>query len=75
MLFFLLSCCIYSSGTNVLGKLQPQSTWYLTALGSFATTQREYVALHAFRRLNAQVMYTKLSSIWLLFYYFAVGFD
>ncbi|ONM00618.1 P-loop containing nucleoside triphosphate hydrolase superfamily protein [Zea mays] len=38
--------------SNVLRKLQSQSTWYLTGLGSLATTQREYVALHAFRRLS-----------------------
>ncbi|XP_048570882.1 uncharacterized ATP-dependent helicase C29A10.10c [Triticum urartu] len=44
-----------SCGINVLGKLQPQSTWYLTGLGSLATTQREYIALHAFRRLNVQM--------------------
>uniref|UniRef100_A0A452Y831 Uncharacterized protein n=1 Tax=Aegilops tauschii subsp. strangulata TaxID=200361 RepID=A0A452Y831_AEGTS len=44
-----------SSETNVLRKLQPRSTWYLTGLGSLATTQREYVALHAFRRLNVQM--------------------
>uniref|UniRef100_A0A0E0M547 Cytochrome b561 domain-containing protein n=1 Tax=Oryza punctata TaxID=4537 RepID=A0A0E0M547_ORYPU len=44
-----------SSETNVLRKLQPRSTWYLTSLGSLATTQREYVALHAFRRLNVQM--------------------
>jgi hypothetical protein len=29
--------------------------WYLTVLGSLATTQREYVALHAFQNLQAQV--------------------
>ncbi|XP_037459597.1 uncharacterized ATP-dependent helicase C29A10.10c-like [Triticum dicoccoides] len=44
-----------SSETNVLRKLQPGSTWYLTGLGSLATTQREYVALHALRRLNVQM--------------------
>ncbi|KAL5225398.1 hypothetical protein ABZP36_012037 [Zizania latifolia] len=44
-----------SSETNVLRKLQPRSTWYLTGLGSLATTQREYVALHSFRRLNVQM--------------------
>ncbi|KAM0852295.1 hypothetical protein ACQ4PT_051853 [Festuca glaucescens] len=44
-----------SSEANVLKKLQPRSTWYLTGLGSLATTQREYVALHAFRRLNVQM--------------------
>ncbi|XP_040384120.1 uncharacterized ATP-dependent helicase C29A10.10c-like [Oryza brachyantha] len=44
-----------NSETNVLRKLLPRSTWYLTSLGSLATTQREYVALHAFRRLNVQM--------------------
>lgn len=52
----------HGSEVNVLRKLQPRSTWYLTGLGSLATTQREYVALHAFRRLNVQVMYINLSS-------------
>lgn len=41
---------------HILRKLQPKSIWYLTVLGSLATTQREYVALHAFRRLNLQVI-------------------
>ncbi|CAL1388920.1 unnamed protein product [Linum trigynum] len=40
---------------HILKKLQPRSIWYLTALGSLATTQREYVALHAFCRLNSQM--------------------
>ncbi|CAL1390397.1 unnamed protein product [Linum trigynum] len=40
---------------HILRKLQPRSIWYLTALGSLATTQREYVALHAFCRLNSQM--------------------
>ncbi|CAL9049941.1 uncharacterized protein LOC103980202 [Musa acuminata AAA Group] len=40
---------------HVLRKLQPKTTWYLTILGSLATTQREYIALHAFRRLNLQM--------------------
>ncbi|GKV44053.1 hypothetical protein SLEP1_g51280 [Rubroshorea leprosula] len=40
---------------HILGKLQPKSIWYLTVLGSLATTQREYVALHAFSRLNSQM--------------------
>jgi len=44
-----------NSEANVLRKLQPRSTWYLTGLGSLATTQREYVALHAFRRLSGQM--------------------
>jgi senataxin len=29
--------------------------WYLTVLGSLATTQREYVALHGFQNLQQQV--------------------
>ncbi|CAI9116342.1 OLC1v1017458C1 [Oldenlandia corymbosa var. corymbosa] len=40
---------------HILKKLQPRGVWYLTVLGSLATTQREYVALHAFRRLNMQM--------------------
>ncbi|XP_050375988.1 uncharacterized ATP-dependent helicase C29A10.10c-like isoform X2 [Argentina anserina] len=40
---------------HILRKLQPKGTWFLTVLGSLATTQREYVALHAFRRLNVQM--------------------
>ncbi|MFQ6662828.1 hypothetical protein Gotur_030550 [Gossypium turneri] len=40
---------------HILRKLQPRSLWYLTVLGSLATTQREYVALHAFCRLNSQM--------------------
>ncbi|KAG8641878.1 uncharacterized ATP-dependent helicase C29A10.10c isoform X2 [Manihot esculenta] len=40
---------------HILRKLQPRGTWYLTVLGSLATTQREYVALHAFCRLNPQM--------------------
>ncbi|XP_072990677.1 uncharacterized protein [Typha latifolia] len=40
---------------HILRKLQPKSIWYLTILGSLATTQREYIALHAFRRLNLQM--------------------
>ncbi|KAI0495481.1 hypothetical protein KFK09_021782 [Dendrobium nobile] len=40
---------------NLLRKLLPKSIWYLTVLGSLATTQREYIALHAFRRLNQQM--------------------
>lgn len=44
-----------SDDENILRKLSPRSTWYLTSLGSLATTQREYVALHAFRRLNLQM--------------------
>ncbi|CAI8607919.1 unnamed protein product [Vicia faba] len=40
---------------HIVRKLQTGSIWYLTVLGSLATTQREYVALHAFRRLNVQM--------------------
>ncbi|KAI4389790.1 hypothetical protein MLD38_001974 [Melastoma candidum] len=40
---------------HILKKLQPRGIWYLTVLGSLATTQREYIALHAFRRLNPQM--------------------
>ncbi|KAF5748639.1 P-loop containing nucleoside triphosphate hydrolases superfamily protein isoform 3 [Tripterygium wilfordii] len=40
---------------HILRKLQPRGIWYLTVLGSTATTQREYIALHAFCRLNSQM--------------------
>ncbi|MBA0624165.1 hypothetical protein Godav_009563 [Gossypium davidsonii] len=40
---------------HILRKLQPRAIWYLTVLASLATSQREYVALHAFCRLNAQM--------------------
>lgn len=40
---------------HIVRKLQIGSIWYLTVLGSLATTQREYIALHAFRRLNLQM--------------------
>ncbi|XP_057794534.1 helicase sen1-like isoform X2 [Salvia miltiorrhiza] len=40
---------------HILRKLHPGDVWYLTLLGSLATTQREYVALHAFRHLNMQM--------------------
>ncbi|KAG6473087.1 uncharacterized ATP-dependent helicase C29A10.10c-like [Zingiber officinale] len=39
----------------ILRKLEPKTTWYLTTLGALATAQREYIALHAFRRLNIQM--------------------
>ncbi|GAV59278.1 LOW QUALITY PROTEIN: AAA_11 domain-containing protein/AAA_12 domain-containing protein [Cephalotus follicularis] len=39
---------------HILRKLQPKTIWYLSVLGSLATTQREYIALHAFR-LNSQM--------------------
>ncbi|CAN0877354.1 Helicase SEN1 [Linum grandiflorum] len=45
---------------HILRKLQHRSTWYLTVLGSLATTQREYVALHAFCRLNSQMQHAIL---------------
>ncbi|THG06572.1 hypothetical protein TEA_023293 [Camellia sinensis var. sinensis] len=40
---------------HILRKFQLRGMWFLTVLGSLATTQREYVALHAFRRLNLQM--------------------
>uniref|UniRef100_A0A5B6ZND2 ATP-dependent helicase C29A10.10c n=1 Tax=Davidia involucrata TaxID=16924 RepID=A0A5B6ZND2_DAVIN len=40
---------------HILRKLHPKGIWFLTVLGSLATTQREYIALHAFRRLNLQM--------------------
>ncbi|KAI7754256.1 hypothetical protein M8C21_018015, partial [Ambrosia artemisiifolia] len=40
---------------HILRKLQPKGIWFLSVLGALATTQREYVALHAFRRLNSQM--------------------
>ncbi|XP_059644917.1 uncharacterized protein LOC132286579 [Cornus florida] len=40
---------------HIVRKLNPKSIWFLTVLGSLATTQREYIALHAFRRLNSQM--------------------
>jgi hypothetical protein len=45
---------------HIVRKLQTGSIWYLTVLGSLATTQREYIALHAFRRLNMQVYIMKI---------------
>ncbi|GMH19011.1 hypothetical protein Nepgr_020852 [Nepenthes gracilis] len=43
-------------GNNqILRKLQSKGMWFLTVLGSLATTQREYIALHAFHRLNLQM--------------------
>ncbi|XP_051123424.1 uncharacterized ATP-dependent helicase C29A10.10c [Andrographis paniculata] len=44
-----------SDDDHILWKLRPGDVWYLTVLGSLATTQREYIALHAFRRLNLQM--------------------
>lgn len=48
---------LYSNADSdhILRKLQPRGMWFLTVLGSVATSQRKYVALHAFRRLNSQV--------------------
>ncbi|XP_052202174.1 helicase sen1-like [Diospyros lotus] len=40
---------------HILRKVQARGIWFLTVLGSLATTQREYVALHAFQRLNLQM--------------------
>ncbi|GMH20618.1 hypothetical protein Nepgr_022459 [Nepenthes gracilis] len=40
---------------HIIRKLQPRGLWFLTVLGSLATTQREYLALHAFRHLNVQI--------------------
>ncbi|KAM7518597.1 hypothetical protein LguiB_017559 [Lonicera macranthoides] len=40
---------------HILRKLNAKGIWFLTSLGSLATTQREYIALHAFRRLNLQM--------------------
>ncbi|XXG87504.1 hypothetical protein AAC387_Pa11g2173 [Persea americana] len=48
----------YTSKINddhIVRKLQSKGIWDLTLLGSLATTQREYIALHAFRRLNLQM--------------------
>ncbi|XP_076935524.1 putative helicase MAGATAMA 3 [Bidens hawaiensis] len=40
---------------HILDKFQRKGVWFLTVLGALATTQREYIALHAFRRLNSQM--------------------
>ncbi|KAJ6854345.1 putative ATP-dependent helicase-like [Iris pallida] len=40
---------------HLLKKLHAKNTWYLTTLGTLTTTQREYVALHAFPRLSQQM--------------------
>ncbi|KAL8158565.1 hypothetical protein V2J09_000102 [Rumex salicifolius] len=40
---------------HILRKLQPRDVWFLTILGSLATSQREYIGLHAFCRLSAQM--------------------
>lgn len=63
-----LLCFMYisSEDDHILRKLQPKGIWYLTVLGSLATTQREYVALHAFHRLNSQVELSFLASYNLL---------
>ncbi|XP_042514271.1 probable helicase senataxin [Macadamia integrifolia] len=44
-----------SNDDHILKKFHPKGIWFLTVLGSLATTQREYIALHAFRRLNLQM--------------------
>ncbi|XP_058085569.1 uncharacterized protein LOC131232997 isoform X2 [Magnolia sinica] len=55
--FYVGDACDLNSidDNHVLRKFQPKGIWYLTVLGSLATTQREYIALHAFRRLNLQM--------------------
>ncbi|KAE9468048.1 hypothetical protein C3L33_00037, partial [Rhododendron williamsianum] len=40
---------------HIIRKLQLRGIWFLTVLGTLATIQREYIALHAFRRLNLQM--------------------
>ena len=54
---FLFSFNCSKGDDHILRKLHPKGIWYLTVLGSLATTQREYIALHAFRRLNLQVTF------------------
>jgi len=56
-----LSCRV--DDDHIIRKLLSGSIWYLTVLGSLATTQREYVALHAFRRLNLQVYAENYSDV------------
>lgn len=47
---------MHSTEESIKKKYQSNGTvWYLTVLGSLATTQREYVALHAFQNLQSQV--------------------
>ncbi|KAI5072004.1 hypothetical protein GOP47_0012110 [Adiantum capillus-veneris] len=42
---------------SIKKRFQSKGTmWYLTVLGSLATTQREYVALHAFQNLQSQMI-------------------
>ncbi|XP_020270334.1 uncharacterized protein LOC109845492 isoform X2 [Asparagus officinalis] len=48
-------CICKGENNHILRKFQPKSVWYVTVLGSLATTQREYVALHAFCRLILQM--------------------
>ena len=44
------------SEETIIRKYQSKGyLWYLTVLGSLATTQREYVALHALQNLQQQV--------------------
>ncbi|KAJ7518585.1 hypothetical protein O6H91_21G075400 [Diphasiastrum complanatum] len=48
---------ISSNPSSILRNLENSKvTWFLTVLGSLATTQREYVALHALQRLHAQMI-------------------
>lgn len=53
--FFFIVFSSMVDDDHILRKLHPKAFWYLTVLGSLATTQREYIGLHAFRRLNVQV--------------------
>lgn len=53
--YFSINFFSMADDDHILRKLLPKGIWYLTVLGSLATTQREYVALHAFCRLNSQV--------------------
>lgn len=46
-----------STEESIKKKFQSKGIlWYLTVLGSLATTQREYVALHAFQNLQPQMI-------------------
>lgn len=55
--YFFFSKHSKNDDDHILRKLRPGDLWYLTPLGSLATTQREYIALHAFRHLHAQVLF------------------
>ena len=49
-------CTSQMSEDPIVRKFQTKGImWYLTVLGSLATSQREYVALHAFQNLQQQV--------------------